>query len=155
AWVGRVEPHHAADREATFDAELPGRLGGIVRLVHRREAQAAAELGDARTVDAAEHEIAGRRRGRIVRVEPVPGQDAVGKRRAVRAIDAAGQVELAGLGEHDRHLERDPDIVIDTELELRREEVPDPVELELAVSGQRGERIGRRVADLLAGDYRV
>ena len=153
AGVGRVEPHHAADREPPFHAELPGGLGRIVRLVHRREADAAAELGDARAGDVAEHEVAGRRGARVARVEPGAGQDAVGERGAARATDAARQIELAGLGEHDRRRERDPQVVVDADLDLRREQVAVAVELELAVPGQRRERIGRRVADLLAGDH--
>ena len=90
AGVDGVQPHDAADRQAQLGAELPGRLGVVARLVHRRDAEAGAELGDAGAVGAAEHQIAARRRGRGARVEPGRRQDAVGERAGgVRSTPAA------------------------------------------------------------------
>ena len=59
------------------------------RLVHRRDAEAEVDLVEAVARRAAEHQVAGRRRARIARVEAVGGQDAVVRASTTaRAVDA-------------------------------------------------------------------
>src|SRR5262249_58708895 len=70
------------------------------------------------------------------------------------AVDAAGEIELAGLGEHDRRGERDPQVAVDAELGARGDPVARLVELELAAGRQRRQRIAGGT-DLLARDRRA